>query len=1104
MIPSKRSWLVLLIVAGLLLSSVAPVFAQDGEPVAPDGDQPYSALPNGSSFLYIPFARHGIATELEVPTEGIMAAARGDSTQALPASVADLKLPQPATLDGGGAEAKLAPELRGAQGKVNVIVQLTGPALTQIVAASGLSASAVDATAAVNAIQQQQAQVTAEAQTLGAQVLGTVHKSLNAVMLNMDAAALKQLAADPNVRSIRRVIDYEVDLAETVPYIGARHVQELGYDGAGVKVAVVDSGVDYTHAHLGGEGTLEAYIAAYGESLDDPRNTTRDGLFPTAKVVEGIDFVGESWPNGPLAPDDDPIDEGGMGGDGGHGTHVADIIGGLGGVAPGVALYAVKVCSSVSTSCSGVALIQAMDYVVDPNGDNDLSDHMDVVNMSLGSNYGVAFDDDLSQAVQNNTPVGVLTVASAGNGSDKPFVAGTPANALSALSVAQTEVPSSKLDVMEVLSPASIAGAYAALWQPWSAPLDSVIEAPVQYGDGADGNLLGCDAYAAGSLTGKVLFVDRGTCAISVKVGNGADAGAVAVVVALVAPGDPTMFSYGGGNATVPGFNVSQATGNALRAGLAEGEVVVRFDPANAEALVMGMVGSSSRGPSMRDFIIKPEIGAPGGSVSAVSGSGTGVEPFSGTSGAAPMVSGSAALVKDAYPSRGPLEIKAVLVNTAETNIKNKAELLGGGLAPIARIGGGEVRVDRAVLATAAAWDSRTLQPAISLGFNDWSRTNILRRPGVTVRNYSNVGKTYKIEVSYRFADDAARNALTISAPKQVFVSANGVGNFGINYVLRTENLEDWNESGPNSGEQGANADLLTRYEYDGYITLTNVRDPNDAIHLPWHILPRKAGEVALRWNNAGHYVEVKNNGVGTTRVESYSLIARNGNLPEGGPGENNPTPDLRYFGYATYPVPAGYCSDVNSFVMAFAFNMFEPLSHSNAPAELDLYLDVDQDGVDDYNVFTFDLSLSGNATDGRNVTWVTDLATGATDAWFYTDHQFNSGNTVMLICGEQIGMNADNFFDPMDVAAYAVDWFNGVGITDAFEGITISPYGEQYGAWFENGGFVSTRLAPQAIDKLRIVNWGQTTNNTEMGLLLLYRDGAVPGVEAAALYSNR
>jgi len=73
------------------------------------------------------------------------------------------------------------------------------------------------------------------------------------------------------------------------------------------------------------------------------------------------------WPDGPLAPDDDPIDIDG------HGTHCADIIGGRLGVAPGVSIYAVKVCSAISTSCSGIALLQGMEYSVDPNGDGDPS-----------------------------------------------------------------------------------------------------------------------------------------------------------------------------------------------------------------------------------------------------------------------------------------------------------------------------------------------------------------------------------------------------------------------------------------------------------------------------------------------------------------------------------------------------------------------------------------------------------------------------------------------------------------------------------------------------------------------------------------------------------
>ena len=98
--------------------------------------------------------------------------------------------------------------------------------------------------------------------------------------------------------------------------------------------------------------------------------TTVIGLSPTAKVVEGYDFVGELWPafSDDLAPDEDPIDFNG------HGTHVADIIGGKSldgshvGVAPGVTLYAYKVCSAVSTLCSGMAILEGIDASLDPDG----------------------------------------------------------------------------------------------------------------------------------------------------------------------------------------------------------------------------------------------------------------------------------------------------------------------------------------------------------------------------------------------------------------------------------------------------------------------------------------------------------------------------------------------------------------------------------------------------------------------------------------------------------------------------------------------------------------------------------------------------------------
>lgn len=978
------------------------------------------------------------------------------TTAEVPASIAQMRLSEPLTAYAD--RAAIDPALQRAQGPQHVLVRLRSPSVAKAKGKSPASRQQHKAK-----LQNEQAAFVKRAGKMapGARMLSSSQMVLNGVFLDVDASMIEELAKDRDVMRISRVRDYEMDLSETVPYIGAAAVQAAGYDGAGVSVAVLDSGIDYYHAALGGAGNPAEYAA------DDP--TIREpGTFPTAKVVDGYDFVGSVWPGGPILPDPDPLDDGPAAG---HGTHVADIIGGSLGVAPGVDLYAVKVCSSVSSSCAGISLIQGMEFAVDPDGDGDPSDAVDVINMSLGSTYGQPFDDDLSQAVEGATALGVLTVASAGNSADKPYVTGTPSAADTALSVAQTQVPSAALQLI------TADGFDApAVFQAWSAPLVAAETGPLQYGDGAGGNLDGCAPFAAGSLSGQIVLVDRGACFFTTKIFNIGNAGGLVGIIGLIAPGAPFSggFSDPGGPITIPGFMVSQVDSNALKAVAAAGGSAT-VDPNNILPLVGQMVGSSSRGPQNENTtLIKPEIGAPGASVSANAGTGTGTGAFGGTSGAAPMVAGSAALLIQASGhSRGPLEIKAALMNNGDTNIDTDPF---SGLAPITRIGGGEVRVDAAVSAPAAAWQDGGTAGALSFGFDDSSKETQTFHTKVRVRNYSNSDIEYGIAPGFRYADDEASGAVSVSVPSKVKVKAGRDATFPVKLTVNGFALSD---NAMNSGSMGANPAGLTLNEYDGYLTLDDGSHP---IHLPWHILPRKAANVVgrsnLTFSGGVDTVALTNNGVGPAQNDAYSLLALSPNLPQGGLGAQSPTPDIRAVGINTIPVPAGFCSGEESFLWLFAINTWERQEHL-VPVSHQIVLDTDQDGTDDYVVLNRDLSGFGTISDGRQVTWALDLATGSASAFFFAEHAMNTGNTVLLICGEQIGLTGTDMLSTnVDMEVIAQDFYYG-GPGDFVGGLTVTPLGERYFG-------IPDDIPGKSVGSMTVIDFGAFPGNTdELGVMM-------------------
>ena len=293
---------------------------------------------------------------------------------------------------------------------------------------------------------------------LDATVLYRTQRVYNGVATLIDPAHLAELARLPGVKAVHPLTPKTPDLSRSAPHIGAPALWQglsglPAVQGEGIRIGIIDTGIDYLHVDFGGPGV--------GYADNDPRTSGDVAGFPGVKIVGGYDFVGETYNADPgdfyqplPEPDPDPYDCYG------HGTHVAGIAGGYGvtaagatytgaytadlnpadfaigpGVAPHAQLFALKVFG-----CTGSSdLVDlAIEWSVDPNGDGDFADRMDVINLSLGSPYGDAYDTTAA-AADNAAAAGVIVVASAGNSRDNYFIVGAPATGDGAISVAATQ-----------------------------------------------------------------------------------------------------------------------------------------------------------------------------------------------------------------------------------------------------------------------------------------------------------------------------------------------------------------------------------------------------------------------------------------------------------------------------------------------------------------------------------------------------------------------------------------------------------------------------------------------------------------------------------------
>lgn len=673
------------------------------------------------------------------------------STAPLAPAVADVTAPlgEYAPAPALDSAEPLPDTLKSTSGRVSVFVQTTGDGALQIqrrVQERGRSQAAASDAAQeqVTRTEQTTAQVAnaAESADPDAEVLYTSAYTVPGVALSVEASILPELIQQQDVVRISAIVPRSLQLPTAdEPANGnsdalTRAVdawQQTGKTGDGVTVAVVDTGLDYTHADFGGPASTEAYNLALN-STDAPQRSWYDDT----KYLGGFDFAGASYnadPSSPAynphpQPDANPIDGRG----GGHGTHVAGTAAGFGvqngvtyrsgyetlsaeevrddftiapGSAPQAGLISLKVFGDGggSTDVTGAALEWIGEAIASGRS-------IDVVNLSLGTNYGSADDPD-NRKLSTLMDAGVLPVVAAGNSGDVTDILGSPGTTGRALTVAASASGRGLADAVAMYTgdpsssvPAQLPSQFSQNYTAATFNRTARVVRP------SGQNLSGCDAFDAidrATVSRNIVLLDWDdadvACGSAARFDNAASAGAVGVLLTS----QTEAFEAGiAGNAAIPGAQLTSTASTRILTALAtQPAVFVRLDsaargsiPVNDTTRVDTLASFSSRGVhGSVDGIVKPDVSAPGVQIiSASHGSGAGPASLSGTSMATPHTAGIAALVTQAHPDWTPDQVKKQIMNTAT------ADVTTGGSNPVIysplRAGTGRVDALSAVTST--------------------------------------------------------------------------------------------------------------------------------------------------------------------------------------------------------------------------------------------------------------------------------------------------------------------------------------------------------------------------------------------------------------------
>lgn len=942
--------------------------------------------------------------------------------------------------------------------KVQVYVELAGQPVALAVGAAldaGRQMSEAEKAALRQPLMNAQANLKTKLRTAGATINASYTDVLNAVRITVPASKLQKIAALPGVTKISRVPEHFRDNTNTVAFTGADDTWgKTGFTGRGVNVAIIDSGINYYHADFNGPG-------AAGFAADTGLDRT-DGNFPTAKVIEGFDLVGDAYDgsNTP-APDNDPLDcKAADAGTVQHGTHVAGTAAGFGvrangntylgpynastlqntnfkigpGTAPRAKLMAYRVFG-----CDGST------FVVVDAVERAVRDGADVINMSLGSPFGNPGSGD-SVAVDNASAAGVTVVMSAGNSGPSAYITGSPGVATRGISVAAMDaVPGFPTVWIDMPTGADIRGINAngeTADLPVTAAMnhfeDNPATPPSGLDDGVGSEHLGCNAadYAFNNfVAGQIAVVHRNVCARIARAQVGDAQGASAVIMINNSSGFPPFEGPIAG-VDIPFIGVpieDEPRFHTDDGGTATISEAPDLDNPNFKHTA----DFTSGGPRRLDSMIKPDVAAPGVGVFSADGSTTKEgKALSGTSMASPATAGIAALVLDAHPSWTPREVKAALIGTASPN---KLDPYVTRLA-----GSGVVNPKRATQTTGLAFAtipgvSSLTYGAEQIGHGPVGAVAYQESLKLKIKNMGSSSTTYNL--SNTFSTDSLGIDVSFSTPS-VTVPAGSSKEFWVTLTMDDAEAAALPDTAPFHAPDLAFDDFgqlhspLTNVAGAVIATPTSGGPGKYKVRVPWLVAPR--GLSVLNDNQKSAYTETVNKYKSTVKVKNYGLHSGIADVYAFGlqdPNEGLDGIDIRAAGWQSLPTeictgPGGEDSDDRCLLIAI--NTWNKWSNASEN-EFDVLIDTDEDGQPDFLVAGVDAGLVFGFLEGVYISVIVDLSTNLiVDAFLATAP--NNGATMLLpVLASELGLDPAGDTD-FDYWAESYEVYDDEGLTFQFD----------------------------------------------------------------------